>query len=502
MFFTTIILWIFGLIASLTFAPVFFTAGIFSFSVLFRYVSSAKNWQEAFKYGYIYGFGFFLGGLYWISFALQVFIDEFWWAIPFALLGLPLFIAIFVAIAAACAWCFRQKLYYHFIFCLIWLVMEWFISWLFTGLPWSMVGYSLSASDILLQSASMFSIFGLSFIVIYIGSSLYEFKNALRTLTRILTSATLIIVMILYGTHRLDNNKTEFSSIKARIVQPSIPQSAKWDPKIFWQNLDLHVKLSKQEGNPDIIFWSEAALTAPHYHKPIQKTLLKAMNSDNQTLIFGGVNDNRKTNEDLQIYSSLLAINNQGHILFDYHKSHLVPFGEYMPLKNLLPLKKITHGILDYSEGDREIVYLSKHDLKILPLICYESIFPLEITISNDLADVMVNVTNDSWYGNSSGPYQHFEISRMRAVENGLPMIRAGNNGISAIIDPYGRVIKKLNLNDIGILDSHIPVKQKEATMFSIYKHLSVFVLIILVLILQLIFTIVGHIALFKLKKP
>jgi len=479
-----------GLVCGLAFAPVFFIPGIFMISVLCRQIQSANNGLQALKYGYFFGFGYFLSSLYWIAFALLVYIEQFWWAFPFALFGLPLFMSIFIALVAVISWRFRDYSYYHMVFCLMWIFFEWLSSWIFTGLPWSLIGYSLAFSDLLLQSASIFGIFGLSFFVVYIGSSFYAYKQ--RALSKphfwhskITTSLILIISMVAFGYIRLSDNPTKFSEVKVRLVQPSVEQKAKWDPEIFWENLDRHIELSRQQGDPDLIIWSEAAITAPYHYKPIMAALKMAFTKKGQILISGGVSSAEEGETNAPIYSSLIALDGNGVALFDYHKSHLVPFGEYMPLKNILPLKKITHGFEDYTQGIRQTVYLPSLNLTIQPMICYEAIFPFEVIISNKQADLIINISNDSWYGNSSGPYQHFHISRIRAIENGLPMIRVANNGISAVIDPLGRVVGSLKLQQVGILDEKIPLKVNFETIFSEIGYLSIMVAISVVALIQ-----------------
>ena len=270
-------------------------------------------------------------------------------------------------------------------------------------------------------------------------------------------------------------------------MQPSIPQTAKWNPEEFWRNLDLHVDLSKKPGYPDLIIWSEAALTVPYNIEPVLQTILSVFSNARQVLLTGGVSNNNKIGDSLELYSSLIGINKSAIKIVEYRKSHLVPFGEYMPLKDFLPLKKITYGLTDYTEGKRESILIPNFKLVIWPLICYESIFPYEVKVSNKNVDVIINITNDAWYGNSSGPYQHFEISRMRAVENGLPLLRTGNNGISAFIDPVGRVLLKTKLNDITLLDNFIPEKLLNETLFSQYKLWILLAGVYCVLILQLI---------------
>lgn len=484
-----IILFSSGLGCGLSFAPVFFLPGILLISVLCAEVFYCKSRLEAFKTGFFFGFGFFLSSLYWIAIGPTVYMDEFWWAVPLGLFGIPLFMALFIACGSLSSWYCRNTKFYHFIFCVTWVFFEWLTSWIFTGLPWAVIGYALSFSTILIQGASLFSVFGLSFLTVYVGSSGYPILTKQPHIFRpiLITSLIACLSLFYYGYLRLENNPTAFTDIKVRLVQPSIPQLSKWDSEIFWENLDRHIELSNLDGNPDLIIWSEASLTVPFHLKPVIEVLKSSFSNDRQVLILGSVSTNKMENKDFKLFSSLVALNRQGPALFEYHKSHLVPFGEYIPFKRLLPFKKLTHGIIDYTEGVREVVNLDKYNLKIQPMICYESIFPAEVRISNNEADVIINVTNDAWYGNSSGPYQHFEISRMRAVENGLPMIRVGNNGISGIIDPLGRVINSIELNRAQILDGFIPNKIGEETGFAAYGYVNLLLLMTIVLILQVV---------------
>ena len=189
-----------GIICGLSFAPVYFIPGIFTLSVLCAQISAAANYKQAAKFGYLFGFGFFLSTLYWISFGVSVYIEQFWWAIPFALFGLPAFLALFISAHSALAWLFRKTYLYHFIFCCIWLFTEWLMSWIFTGLPWGMLGYAFSISDIMIQPASIFGILGLSFIALYVGSSLFSKKALFPRLT---TSIILCVMMIIFGYNRL-----------------------------------------------------------------------------------------------------------------------------------------------------------------------------------------------------------------------------------------------------------------------------------------------------------
>lgn len=477
-----------GMFSSLAFAPVFFTPALFVTGILCYKVYKSVSWHGAALCGFLFGFGHFLAGLYWIAIGVSVYIEEFWWALPFALFGLPIILGCFIAASCCVCWFMRSNRHYHFIFCICWVFFEWVRSWIFTGLPWNLFGYSLSFSEVLIQFASVFSIYGLSFIAIYITSSFHYvlLKQKCNFLISSITGIIILISMILYGTLKLYNNQTQFSNIQVRLVQPSIPQLAKWDQQQFWQHLNLHIALSQAPGNPDLIIWSEAALVVPYTFTAVKYQLLQMLSDTGAILVTGGITDNGKDDEDYQVYTTLYALNQDGEKLFEYRKSHLVPFGEYMPFKTIIPFKKLTHGFIDYTKGVANIVKLEQLNLVVRSLICYESIFPSEVRIKNNIADVIINITNDAWYGNSAGPYQHFYISRMRAVENGLPMIRVANNGISAIIDPLGRIIKKLDLNQIGFIDGFIPRKLISATLYSLFGDGVSAIIVFLVLLIQL----------------
>lgn len=476
-----------GLLSGLVFAPTFLLPALLTLSYLCCLVQKSKDWQEAAKLGYMFGFGHFLSSIYWISIGVSVYISDFWWAIPFALFGLPIILAFFVSASCVFSFFVRNNKYYHFIFCLYWVLFEWVRSWIFTGLPWNLIGYAFSFSDILIQPLNIIGIYGLSFIVIYISTSCYPFftKQFDQLKVLLLTSSITLTVIITYGSIRLYNHPTNFTDIKVRLVQPSIPQTEKWNEEGFWHNLMLHINLSENSQPIDLVIWSEAALVVPYDIPVVKSELLGLLNSVDATLITGGISDNKKRGEDFELYTAMYALEKNGNKLFEYHKSHLVPFGEYMPFKKILPFKKLTHGFVDYTEGNGGLVYLDKYNLKIKPLICYESIFPDFVRTNNETADVIINVTNDAWYGKSSGPYQHFHISRSRTVENGLPMVRVANNGISAIIDPLGRIIKKLDLNETNYIDGLIPKKLDSPTIFSKFGNITILLIVFFIFLVN-----------------
>lgn len=480
-------LFVIGLLSGLVFAPTFIFPALLGLAYLCYNISLKKDWKEAIISGFIFGFGHFLSGMYWISIGVTVYIEDFWWAIPLALVGLPLLLACFIASASSLSWYFRSSNLYPFIFSLSWIFFEWLRSWLFTGLPWNLIGYSIGFSEVLMQLASLVGVLGVSFCLLYIATSPYYFfkKQYMQAYSSIIVSSVLMIASIGFGIINLKNHPTRFSDLTVRVVQPSIPQSSKWDIKEFWENFNLQIDLSLGLAPVHLIIWSEAAMTLPYHYPIIKKNLEAMLEKTGAILITGGVTDNNKKNKELELYSSMYALDKEMLPLFNYHKSHLVPFGEYMPLGHILPLKKLTHGYIDYTEGKHDLVRLDNFKLIIKPLICYETIFPEEVRTSNKNADLFINITNDAWYGRSSGPYQHFYISLLRAVENGLPLIRVANNGISAVIDANGRIIKKLNLNERGFFDQTVPLKLENPTIYSRFGHLVLGILVIVTVLLQ-----------------
>jgi apolipoprotein N-acyltransferase len=492
-----------GLFSSLAFAPTFlFPFLIFGISTLLYYIRKARSTKQAFILGWLFGFTHFLTGMYWISIGVAVYIEQFWWVIPFALCGLPIILAFFIAFASALTYKAKIKnnISKVFIFSILFVIFEWIRSWIFTGLPWNLTGYSFCFSEKIIQLASVASIYGLSFLSVFISTNLYFIfiRDKDGWIIHSLSSLIILSCVFYFGSQRLENNPTEYTDISIRLIQPSIPQSAKWDPRSIYRNMEFHSELSKLDADqpdrfiPDLVVWSEAAVTIP-LNRPRIKSILTSAISNKTILITGGISEyfSPSTNNDslldeYRLYTSLYGINAKGEVLFSYNKAHLVPFGEYMPYKEISGLKKLTAGFIDYTPGDKnQNVHLTIKDkiIHIRPLVCYEAIFPDEARVQDPKISLFINITNDAWYGNSSGPYQHFEISRMRAVENGIPMIRVGNNGISGIIDPLGRIIFKTGLNEISATDGFTPNKLAKQTLFSIYGCSCIITLLLFTII-------------------
>lgn len=443
--------WGLGLIASLSMPPIhawFLLPFAFSgFLVILEKTSSSK---KAFSLGWIFGFGYFLGGLYWLGNApLTVGI---WLAVPFASIGLPLLLSFFPAFASYFTFRSSQTpLARVFAFSAFWSVFEWLRGHIFTGFPWNLLGYTWDIS--ILQVTSLIGIYGLTALTVLAASIFFSrHKGWISGLMM-----TLIAVW-LWGDYRLTQSLKEDlrrpTPVNLRIVQASIPQQTKWLVQNFQENLKRYVALSHlpAEKSLSAIIWPESSLTTFVENVPALLNILREAVPQGGLLLFGApreVQGNLKT--------SMLCLNDQGKVVETYDKAHLVPFGEYMPFRSILSFKKLTYGDRDYTPG----VGVRTLDLpglpKVSPLICYEAIFPHAVINHKSKPEWMLNLTNDAWYGLSPGPHQHLQIVRVRAIEEGMPFVRAANNGISAVIDSFGRILHRLELNEIGFIDFSLP---------------------------------------------
>jgi len=435
---------------------------------------SADAWASL-RLGYSFGFGFFLAGLYWIAGALFVDIAAFWWAVPFAAAGLPAAFALYpaVALAAANLVASRGRLTGAARICafaIAWIVAEWVRGHAFTGLPWNLIGYAWSGgfpgAVLVLQSVAWIGIYGLSFLTILAASlpallgipSLVPLSRAGRQVPAI-AAGLLILVPAGAGALRLQLMPTELTGDWLRLVQPSIPQSFKWQPDLAEVNLRRLIDLSTAPADHPLaaIIWPEAAVPfllerdAPH------RQAIARIAPKGGYVITGALRANPPPQPVSQVWNSLEVVDGAGAVVADYDKAHLVPFGEYMPFHDLLPFDKITGGMIDLSAGPGPRTVALPGLPSFAPFICYEAIFPGAIVDPGRRPDWLLNVTNDAWYGRSSGPFQHFAIARTRAVEEGLPLIRVANNGVSGVVDAAGRVLARIDLDRVGYADVALP---------------------------------------------
>ncbi|HYZ41815.1 MAG TPA: apolipoprotein N-acyltransferase, partial [Stellaceae bacterium] len=363
-----------------------------------------------------------------------------------------------------------------FAFALAWTAAEWIRGHAFTGFAWNLIGYAWSGgfpgAGLVLQSVAWIGIYGLSFLTVLAASlpalsgtpSLAPISAGRRAAPAIATGL-LVLVPGLLGAVRFAANPTADTAFWLRIVQPSIAQSLKWQPAAAQRNLRLLLDLSKAPATRKLaaVVWPEAAVPFLLGRDAYLRREIGAIASSGRSyVITGAIRANPPPAPIEQVWNSLEAVNGEGRIVARYDKAHLVPFGEYVPFRNVLPLQKITPGDLDYSAGPGPRTIELAGLPPFAPLICYEVIFPGAVVDRLNRPAWMLNVTNDAWYGRTSGPYQHFAIARTRAIEEGLPLVRVANNGVSGVIDPVGRVVARIDLDTIGYADLPLQAASNE----------------------------------------
>lgn len=460
--------------------------------------------------GWMFGFGYFLFGLYWIGEAFLVEAEKFAWLLPFAVSLMPAGLALFYGLATALSALFWRCGPARIIaLALGFLSAEWLRGRLFTGFPWNSLGYGLTGTDALMQSASVFGIDGLAFFAILIFASpaiLMDGKAGRAGPIRWRFPAAMLLVLIMAaiaGHIRLGappSGATE--NVRLRIVQPNIPQIEKWKPDnrlwIFQRHLDLSRRNAAlaEDGLDGVthLIWPEAASPFFLAESKDALQLIAELLPASATLLTGAirfetVGHTASGQEKRNIFNSIYVMDHEAKILSVYDKIHLVPFGEYLPFQQMLEaigLEQLTRlrGGFAAGPGPRFLKAPGVPDFS--PLICYEIIFSGAVNEGTVRSTWLLNVTNDAWFGQSAGPHQHFHQARVRAVEEGLPLVRAANTGISAIVDPYGRVLHKLSLNTQGVIDGDLP-KPLAATSFSQHRGLTLFILVF-VAIAMLIF--------------
>lgn len=465
-----------GLIGVLALPPFGFFAALFvSFTLLVWLLDGAtaapgagflRRLAPAFRIGWFFGFGYFVGGLWWLGNALLVEADDFAWALPLAVFGLPAFLALYYGFATALARLFWSDgmgriaaLAFAFG------IGEWLRGTLFTGFPWNAVGYGAMPVPLLMQSAGVLGIAGINALAVFVFAA-PALIGTRRGRGVGLTLATLLFAAhVGYGYYALNLVPApESEATVIRLVQPVIDQAMKLDDSARAQIFERHLSLSgaaPEEGGkrPDIIVWPETSIPFILTDNPDALVRIADVLADDQVLIAGAVRtESAGTGKAPRYYNSIYTIDGKGQIIGAADKVHLVPFGEYMPYAEFFESLGVSAVAMPGGfSAAREHQLLNALGKGFYPLICYEAIFPSEINGSADTAAALLNVTNDGWFGNSPGPYQHFHQARLRAVERGLPLIRAANNGISAVVDAKGQVFSGLAHDVPGFVDATLP---------------------------------------------
>jgi apolipoprotein N-acyltransferase len=452
-----------GAVSACGFAPLeFFPGLLLGYAALLLLLDGADEGahpvRRAAVVGWAFGLGQFLVGLHWIVYPFLIYPDANLWQLPFALL-LPAGLALFTALGCGLAAYFWQDGPGRiFILAIALALAEWLRGHIFTGFPWNLPAYGWGASLALLQSASLVGAYGLSFLTIALGASLGEFLSR-----RWRTPAALLLLFAalwVFGVYRLATTPThDVSGVSVRLVQPDIPQAEKYVRRLTLRNWQRLWDLTLRPGKPTHVVWPEGATGFAVARSPGALDQIGLFTARGQTLITGSDRFVR-SESGLTGYNSLYLFGPGGALPLVYDKFHLVPFGEYVPLASILNrigINQFTVGS-GFTPGDHPHVLDASPAPPVTPLICYEVIFPHAVVDPyKPRPGWLVNVTDDSWFGPWAGPHQHFLIARVRAIEEGLPIARAANTGISAMIDGNGRVRAQLGLNNMGIIDAPLP---------------------------------------------
>lgn len=452
-----------GCALTLTMAPLgFFPAALVAVPGFIWLSQAATSKKQSFLTGWAFGCGYFITGLYWVSAALFVDIKMWGWVLPLSLFVGPSVLALYTyAFIPLLAHRWRSATITHaLVFCVAWATIEWLRGHLFTGFPWNLPGYMWQHLLPVMQFSALAGIYGLTLLTL-LWMALPVLRGDRRLCAFI---AATFIAAFVWGGLRLWLHPTDTKdAAMVRIVQANVPQSAKWNREIERRNIEKHARLSDKNNPADVVVWPETAVT----NDPILVPEIGAIAASGLPAgSFGIMGSLRITAGDTpdrpRFHNGVYLIGSNGQVLGSYDKFHLVPFGEYMPFRAQLNMTPIAAGISnigDFTAGPGAQTLAGGPDVPpFSPLICYEVIFPAAV-VGRDMERPgwLVNVTNDGWYGKSSGPYQHLEISRVRAIEEGLPLARAANTGISVMTDPLGRITARLGLGEEGAITTPLP---------------------------------------------
>ena len=476
----------------------YFYLNFLTFPLFFIFLIKKSNLHNNLKfffiYGWSFGFGYFLTNLYWISISLT-FDQNFKFLIPFTVIFIPGFLAIFYGFVTIIFKILNPKkkiLSSLFIFSLIFGILEFLRGLILTGFPWNLIVYSFSNQLELLSIISIVGTYGLNLfcISLFTSPAIFILKDRNKDISVCVFFLISVVALYFYGSNykeKFNNTAKKSNDYKIRVIGSNISLDR------FYFNTDTAsvikelIKISDPNFNEKTIFvWPEGILPGISSEELMKYNKLFEKKFSQSHILFIGTNSQIIKNGSTKYFNSLSVYDHKLNLLDTYHKINLVPFGEFLPAENLLKkfgFRSLTNNYQSFSKGnDRKIIEIKRENfsLKILPLICYEIIYSGKISRNRDF-DLIINVSEDGWFGRSIGPKQHFDHSIFRAIESGKYLIRSANNGISAIINPIGVIEQKVDFNQSGFVD-HKESSKIQPTIFSKYGN-KIFGLLILLYI-------------------
>ncbi|MBE1283787.1 MAG: apolipoprotein N-acyltransferase [Rhodobacteraceae bacterium] len=455
-------------------------ASVLALALVLPLITSARSPRQMATCGWALGLGYFAVGLWWIIEPFQVDPDRHAWMAPFALLFLAGGLALFWGAAFWGAGLLRGKRWQLVLaLTLCWTLAEFGRAYLFTGLPWGAFAQFWIDTPLAAMLAFV-GPHGLAFLTTFAGLSLglvvWSGAHMSARLSGVLPAGLLAALPFVLPAEQ----PLQTTGKLVRLVQPNAPQHQKWDPAyqmMFYQRQLGFTAAVGEQGRPDLVVWPETSV--PVLLENADPVLQQVAQEAGGAGVVLGLQSARED----RFFNSLVHVGPDGQVTGQYDKHHLVPFGEYVPFGDFMARFGI-HGFaarsgFGFSAGPgAELIELPGIG-RALPLICYEAVFPQDVNAAKDRPDLLIQITNDAWFGTRSGPFQHLVQARMRAIEQGVPMIRVANTGVSAMIDPYGQVIHQIPLGQAGFVDAELP-RPLEPTLYSRAGDLPVFLAVVL----------------------
>ncbi len=489
-----------GLFTSFSLPPYnFLIINFITFPILLLFVISnfKKKWTS-FNIGWIFGFGYFISNLYWITNSLT-FDVTFKPLVPFALIIIPLFLGLFYGfVTFVCSFFKLEKNFFTIlIFATIFALIEFIRGFILSGFPWNLIVYSWTNYLNSLQILSFIGTysFNLISITIFLLPLVIFFNKSLKF--KLIIFIFLVVILLsnhFYGHQKIKNDEklyTQLKDFKIKVISPKISIER------FFQNNNERIIIEEliELSNPDIshntiFIFPEGALAGVNLNQLKSFKEIFSKRYSEEHIIIMGVNTKKIINNSSKIYNSMVILDNKLNLISEYNKINLVPFGEFLPFEKFIKkfgLKKISYGYESFSAGnDRQLISLDDKNFNFIPLICYEIIYSGKVNLKSDKTNFIINISEDGWFGDSVGPHQHFSHTIFRAIEEGKNIIRSTNNGISAYIDSNGITISKLESTKRGVIEIN-KYKKFNETLFSKFGN-KIFFYILLFYIIVIFF--------------
>ena len=490
----SIIPFLLGLLTSFSLPPYnlliinFITFPILLLFIIFNYRNGKLI---SFNIGWIFGFGYFISNLYWISNSLT-FDQTFKPLIPFAIIIIPLFLGLFYGIATLVISFFKieKNFFTILIFATIFSLIEYIRGSILSGFPWNLIVYSWTNYLKSLQILSLIGTysFNLISITIFLIPSVIFFNKSFKF--KFISIIFLLIILLsnhFFGYQKIKNDEklyTQFKDLKIKVISPKISIERFFQSNNEGIIINELIELSDPNIFHNTIFiFPEGALAGVSLNHLKKYSKMFSTKYSKDHLIIMGINTKKKINDSSKIYNSMVILDNKLNLITEYNKINLVPFGEFLPFEKFFKkfgLKKISYGYESFSTGtDRKLISLDNKNFNFIPLICYEIIYSGKINLKSNKTNFIINISEDGWFGDSIGPHQHFSHNIFRAIEEGKNVIRSTNNGISAYIDSNGIVISKIESTKKGVIEIN-KYKKFNETLFSKFGNKIFFYIIII----------------------